>query len=248
MTLSISSNTKIIWAIFYWLIQLLQVIIVDSAICNNWINQFSTNQFSTLLKITKLMNKFKPRPGAGCKREPARRGRGPPLNGRKWRTARCASLKAGRDDRGRGDRGQGGRLGGAKRVGGARRGGAGGWFRLGKGASVQFSSVQWLSRVRLFATPWTAARQASLSITNSRSLLKLMSIESVMPSNHRILCRPLLLPSIFPSIRVLFASSGQSIGVSASASVLPMNTQDWSHLCKTIGKRYWWLRVVSFRL
>ena len=68
----------------------------------------------------------------------------------------------------------------------------------------QFSSVQSLSRVRLFVTPWTAAHQASLSITNSRSLPKLMSIESVMPSNHLILCRPLLLlPSIFPSIRVL---------------------------------------------
>ena len=64
-------------------------------------------------------------------------------------------------------------------------------------------SVQSLSRVRLFATPWTAARQASLSITNSWSLLKLMSIESVMPSNHLIFCRPfLLLPSIYPSIRV----------------------------------------------
>ena len=67
----------------------------------------------------------------------------------------------------------------------------------------QFSSVQSLSRVQLFATPWTVACQASLSITNSRSLLKLMSIESVMPSNHLILCCPfLLLPSIFPSIRV----------------------------------------------
>ena len=66
-----------------------------------------------------------------------------------------------------------------------------------------FSSVQSLSPVRLFATPWTAACQASLSITNSQSLLKLMSIESVMPSNHLILCRPLLLlPSIFPNIRV----------------------------------------------
>ena len=68
---------------------------------------------------------------------------------------------------------------------------------------TQFSSVHSLSRVRLFATPWTAARQVSLSITNSRSLLKLMSIESAMPSNHLILCRPLLLPpSILPSIRV----------------------------------------------
>ena len=66
-----------------------------------------------------------------------------------------------------------------------------------------FSSVQLLSRVWLFATPWTAERQASLSITNSQSLLKLMCIESVMPSNHFILCHPLLLPpSIFPSIRV----------------------------------------------
>ena len=67
----------------------------------------------------------------------------------------------------------------------------------------QFSSVQSLSHVRLFATPWSAALQASLSITNSRSLPKLMSIESVMPFNHLILCRPLLLqPSIFPSIKV----------------------------------------------
>ena len=84
----------------------------------------------------------------------------------------------------------------------------------------------------LFETPWTVACQAFLSITNSQSLLKLMSIESVMPSNHLILCRPLLLsPSIFPSIRSfptsqLFASHGQSIGASASASVLPMNIQD----------------------
>ena len=68
---------------------------------------------------------------------------------------------------------------------------------------AQFSSVQSLSRVRLFATPWIAARQASLSITNSRSLLKLMSIKSVMPSSHLILCHPLLLlPPIPPSIRV----------------------------------------------
>ena len=69
-------------------------------------------------------------------------------------------------------------------------------------------SVQSLSRIRLFATPCTAARQASLPITNSRSLLKLMSIESVMPSKHLILCRPLLLlPSIFPSIRVFSKES-----------------------------------------
>ena len=69
--------------------------------------------------------------------------------------------------------------------------------------SWTFSSLQSLSRVQLFVTPWTAARQASLSITDSRSLLKLMPIKSVMPSNHLILCRPLLLPpSLFPSIRV----------------------------------------------
>ena len=68
---------------------------------------------------------------------------------------------------------------------------------------VQFSSVQSLSCVRLFVIPWTAAHQASLSITNSQNLLKLMAIESVMPSSHLILCSPLfLLPSIFPSIRV----------------------------------------------
>ena len=66
-----------------------------------------------------------------------------------------------------------------------------------------FSSVLLLSRIRLFATPWTAAHKASLSITTSQSLLKLMYIELVMPSNHLILCHPLLLlPSIFPSIRV----------------------------------------------
>ena len=88
------------------------------------------------------------------------------------------------------------------------------------------SSVQSLSHVQLFVIPWTAAGQASLSITNSRSLSKLMSIESVMPCNHLILCRPLLLPpSIFPSIRVFSSESVQSIGVSASASVLPMNSQ-----------------------
>ena len=99
--------------------------------------------------------------------------------------------------------------------------------------SVQFSSV---TQLCLFATPWAAAHHASLSITNSQSLLKLMSIESVMPSSHLILCHPLFLPPfIFSSIRVFymsqfFSSGGQSIGVSASTSVLPMNTQDWSPL------------------
>ena len=74
--------------------------------------------------------------------------------------------------------------------------------------SVQFSSVHSFSRVWLFATPWTAARQASLSITNSWSLLKLMSIELVMPSKHLILCCPLfLLPSILPSIGVFLSES-----------------------------------------
>ena len=78
--------------------------------------------------------------------------------------------------------------------------------------SDQFSSVQSLSCVRLFATPWTAPCQVSLSITNSRSLLKLMSIESVMPSNHLTLCHPLLLlPSIFPSIRVFSNESALRI-------------------------------------
>ena len=77
------------------------------------------------------------------------------------------------------------------------------YITLELNVSISFSSVQPLSPVRLFATPWTAACQASLSTTNSRSLLKLMFIESVMPSNHLILCRPLLLPpSIFPRIRV----------------------------------------------
>ena len=76
----------------------------------------------------------------------------------------------------------------------------------------QFSSVQSLSRVWLFVTPWTAAGQASLSITNSRSLLKLMSIELVMPSNHLILCCSLLLPpSIFPSTRVFSNESALHI-------------------------------------
>ena len=90
-------------------------------------------------------------------------------------------------------------------------------------------SVQSLSRVRLFATPGTAALQASLSFTNSQSLLKLLSIDSVVPSNHLILCHSLLLlPSIFPASgsfpkSQLFASGGQSIEASVSASVLPMN-------------------------
>ena len=96
-----------------------------------------------------------------------------------------------------------------------------------------FSSVQSLSCVRLFATPWITACQASLSITNSWSSFKLMSIESVMLSNRLSLCcPPFLLPSIFPSIRVfsmnqLFQSDGQRIGASALASVFPKNIQGW---------------------
>ena len=97
---------------------------------------------------------------------------------------------------------------------------------------VQFSC----SHVQLFETPWTAARQPSLSITNSQSLPKPMSITLVMPSSHLILCCPLLLlPSIFPAsgsfpMSRFFTSGGQRIGVSASASVLPMNIEDWSPL------------------
>ena len=101
---------------------------------------------------------------------------------------------------------------------------------------IQFSSVQSLSHVWLFATPWITARQASLSITNSQSSLRLTSIESLMPSSHLILCHPLLLlPPIssrsesFPMSQ-LFAWGGQSTGVSALASFLPKNTQDWSPL------------------
>ena len=97
---------------------------------------------------------------------------------------------------------------------------------------TNFSAVQSFSHVQLFATLGTAASQASLSITNSQSLLKLMSFEAVMPSNHLILCRSLLLQSsIFPNIKFsynesVFAAGGQSTGASASASVLPMNIQD----------------------
>ena len=99
-----------------------------------------------------------------------------------------------------------------------------------------FSSVQFSwSAVSDSVIPWTAAHQASLSITNSSSSLKLISIESVMPSNHLILCHPLLHHQSFPAsgsfqMSQLFASGGQSIGVSASTSVLPMNTLDGSPL------------------
>ena len=99
-------------------------------------------------------------------------------------------------------------------------------------SSVQFISVQSLSSVELFVNPWTAAHQVSLSITNSQSLLKLMSIESVMPSTTSSSVIPFSRLQSFPASRSFpmsqrFASGGQSIGVSTSASVLPMNIQDW---------------------
>ena len=110
-------------------------------------------------------------------------------------------------------------------------------FMIRPSCSVQSCSVT--QSCLTIATPWTAAHQASLSITSSQSLLKLMPIESVMPSNCLILCCPLLLlPSIFSlskasgsfPVSQFFTSDGQNIGVSASASVLPKNTKDWSPL------------------
>ena len=110
-----------------------------------------------------------------------------------------------------------------------------------------FSSVQSLSCVWLFATPWTAARQASLGITNSRGLLKLMSIESVMPSNHLIFCRPLLLlPSIFPSIRVFSSESALHIRWpeywSFSFTISPSNEHSG-----LISFRMDWLDLLAFQ-
>ena len=110
------------------------------------------------------------------------------------------------------------------------------YFEILVWSSVQFSSVRSFSRVRLFATLWTAARQASLSITNSRSSPKLMCIESVMPSSISSSVVPFSsCPQSLPEseslpMSQLFPWGGQNIGVSASASVLPMNTQDWSPL------------------
>ena len=100
------------------------------------------------------------------------------------------------------------------------------------------SSVQSLSCVRLFVTAWTAAHQASLSITNSQSLLKLISIESVMPSNHLILCRPLLLlPSIFPSIRVF-----------SNGSVLPIRWPKYRSFSFSISPSNEHSGLISFRI
>ena len=110
-----------------------------------------------------------------------------------------------------------------------------------------FSSVQSLKHVQLFATPWSAAHQASLSSTNSWSLLKLMSIESMMPSSHLILCCPLLMPSIFPSIRVFSTQSvlhfrwpkywsfSFSIGPSNEYSGLISFRMDWLDLLAVQG-------------
>ena len=101
-----------------------------------------------------------------------------------------------------------------------------------------FSSVQSLDRVRLFVTPWTAAHQASLSITNSPSLLKLKSIKLVMPSNHLILCHPLLLlPSIFPSIRVF-----------SKESVLPIRCPKYWSFGFSISPSSEYSGLISFRI
>ena len=98
---------------------------------------------------------------------------------------------------------------------------------------IQFNSVQLLSQIWLCRTPWTATRQASLSITNSRSLLKLMPIESVMPSNHLIFWRPLLLPpSVFPSIRVF-----------SSESALPIRWWKYCSFSFNISPSQWILRT-----
>ena len=104
--------------------------------------------------------------------------------------------------------------------------------------NVDFSSVQSVSHVLLFGTPWTAAHQASLSITNSLSLLKLISINSVMPSNHLILCCPLLLlPSIFPSIRVF-----------SNESVLHIRWPKYWSFSFNISPSYEYSGLISFRM
>ena len=104
--------------------------------------------------------------------------------------------------------------------------------------NIQFNSVQSLSCVWLFVTPWTSAYQASLSITNSWSLLKLMSIESVMPSNHLILCYPLLLlPSIFPTIRVF-----------SNESVLPIRWLKYWSFSFSISPSNEHSGLISFRM
>ena len=113
------------------------------------------------------------------------------------------------------------------------------------GLSIQFNSVQSLGHIRFFATPWTAARQASLSITNSRSPPKPMSIESVMPSNHLILCCPLLLlPSIFPSIRVFSNESALCIRWTKCWS-FSFNTSPTNEHAGLISFRMDWLNLLA---
>ena len=108
---------------------------------------------------------------------------------------------------------------------------------ISKETFCERSSVQALSCVRLFETPWTAACQTSVSITNSQNLLKLMSIKSLMPSNHLILCRPLLLPSIFPSIRVF-----------SSESVLRIRWPKYLNFSFSISPSNEYSGLVSFRI
>ena len=111
-------------------------------------------------------------------------------------------------------------------------------FSLAIAANAQFSSVQSLSHVQIFVTPWTAAHKASLSITNSQRLFKLMSIESVMPSNHLILCHPLLLPpSIFPGIRVF-----------SNESVLHIRWPNYWSFSFTISPSNEYSVLISFRM
>ena len=136
-------------------------------------------------------------------------------------------------------------------------------FKNGSEINSSFTVVvQSPNRVPFFVTPWTALQQASQSFTISGNLFKLMSIKSVMLSNHFILCHPLLLlPLIFPRIRVfskswLFTSGGQSIEASASALVLPMNIQSWfplgltgliSLLSKGLSRCFWCFWIVVLK-
>ena len=110
---------------------------------------------------------------------------------------------------------------------------------------LQFSSVQSLSRVRLFVTPWTAPRHASLSITSFQGLLKLMSIESVMPSNHLVLCHPLLPPLIFPSIRVF--SNESALHMRWPKRTLQLQDQSFQCIFRTDFFRIDWLDLLTIQ-